>query len=169
LRHKKKLPLIAIVCYVTFNQHPKPQIKVRKRLSLQTVPQKQKRQGNWIAGPGRPRGSKNARTVTRQKALTLAAERIVELLPDFKCLDAHTLLIALYTDEELPVAIRLEAARAALKVEKPALATTTVNGELTLFAGIADKLGAARQRLAAIDGGPIIDAPIIKNDEAAGA
>jgi hypothetical protein len=128
-----------------------------------------KRQGNWTPGPGRPKGSKNARTKVLGEAMTIAAARLSELLPDVKTLDAHSLLIAIYSDPAMPIAIRLEAARAALRVEKPALQATQVSGELTLQAGIATRLAAARQRSAAItDDGSIIDAVVLDEQDADG-
>ena len=126
-----------------------------------------KRQGNWSPGPGRPKGSKNTRTKVLGEAMTIAAARLSELLPDVKALDAHSLLIAIYSDPEMPIAIRLEAARAALRVEKPALQATQVSGELTLQAGIATRLAAARQRTAAItDDASIIDAVVLDEQDA---
>jgi hypothetical protein len=38
-----------------------------------------------------------------------------------------------------------------------------VSGELNLTSGIADRLGAARQRLAAIDAAPIVETPLLKS------
>ena len=101
--------------------------------------------------------------------MTIAAARLNELLPDMKPLDAHSLLISIYSNPEMPIAIRLEAARAALRVEKPALQATQVSGELTLQAGIATRLAAARQRTAAItDDGSIIDAVVLDEQDADG-
>jgi hypothetical protein len=127
---------------------------------------KPKRKGNWVPGPGRPKGSKNRRTVTLEAGMTIAAARLNELLPDVKTLDAHSLLIAIYSDPEMPVAVRLEAARAALRVEKPALQATQLSGELTLQAGIASRLAAARQRTAAIaDDTSIIEAVVLNEQD----
>jgi hypothetical protein len=51
--------------------------------------------------------------------------------------DAHALLVAVYRDTSLPLPIRLDAAKAAVKFEKPVLAATTFTkpnslGELTV-------------------------------------
>jgi hypothetical protein len=51
--------------------------------------------------------------------------------------DTHALLVAVYRDTSLPLPIRLDTAKAAVKFEKPALAATTFTkpdslGELTV-------------------------------------
>ena len=120
---------------------------------------------NWVAGPGRPKGAKNKKTLERDGALTAAATRLKELIPDISMLDAHGLLVAVYRDPEMPIAIRIEAARAALRVEKPALQTTQVSGELTLTAGIASRLAAARQRTAAITADPPVIDAVVADDQ----
>jgi hypothetical protein len=40
--------------------------------------------------------------------------------------DAHALLVAIYRDESLPLSMRLDAAKSAVKFERPALASTMV-------------------------------------------
>jgi hypothetical protein len=51
-----------------------------------------------------------------------AAVKIAEVLPDAFAGDAHMLLQAVYKDRSNPVQLRIDAAKAAIKFEKPALA-----------------------------------------------
>ena len=44
--------------------------------------------------------------------------------------DAHSLLIAIYKDESRPIELRLEAAKAAIRFEKPALAALDAKGTI---------------------------------------
>ena len=44
--------------------------------------------------------------------------------------DAHTFLIAIYKDESHPIELRLEAAKAAIRFEKPALAALDARGTI---------------------------------------
>jgi hypothetical protein len=44
--------------------------------------------------------------------------------------DAHSLLIAVYKDESHPIELRLEAAKAAIRFEKPALAAVDTHGTI---------------------------------------
>jgi hypothetical protein len=69
---------------------------------------------------GRQKGTKNKKTVL----LALA-----EILGDnaFEG-DAHSLLIAVYKDQSQPIELRLEAAKAAIRFEKPALAALDAPG-----------------------------------------
>jgi hypothetical protein len=73
-------------------------------------------------GRGRPPGAKNKRTVERQQQLAEAAEQIAEAIPGAFEGDAHTFLMAVYKDTSKEMALRLDAAKAAIRYEKPALA-----------------------------------------------
>jgi len=82
---------------------------------------------------GRQKGSRNKKTVTLQKigcealAKTRAA---LELEPQIFDGDAHTLLMAIYRDMSRPIELRLEAAKAAIRFEKPALAAVDTHGTI---------------------------------------
>lgn len=80
-------------------------------------PQKPKRIGNWKPGPGRPKGSKNIATLQRELALKAAAERI-QFTGDASA-DALALLKAVYQSPDVPLPVRLAAARDAAAYERP--------------------------------------------------
>lgn len=81
---------------------------------------------------GRKPGSRNKRTLEMQKAAEDAAARIAASLGDdvFDG-DAHALLMCVYKDGQRPIDIRIEAAKAAVKYEKPALQAVTLEGDVT--------------------------------------
>jgi hypothetical protein len=106
------------------------------------APPKAKRRGNWKPGPGRPPGSKNKRTLALEEATRKAAASIDGAFEG----DAHAFLTAVYQDPAVPLEIRIMAAGRALRVEKPALSAT--HGRLDVHFGIADRLEAARKRVA---------------------
>ena len=72
---------------------------------------------------GRKAGTPNKRTLALRSATDSLAERIVAALGEdgFKG-DAHALLVAVYKDGRQPIELRMQAAKAALPVEKPRLA-----------------------------------------------
>lgn len=73
---------------------------------------------------GRQKGTPNKRTVATQEALTETRERIAGLLGDYAFAgDAHALLIAVYSNGEMAIDTRLDAAKAAIPYEKPRLAS----------------------------------------------
>lgn len=93
--------------------------------------------GGKRPGAGRPKGVKAKRTLKYEAELREAEEKIKKALGNkaFEG-DAHTLLMAVYKNQDLPLPIRLDAAKAAIKFEKPALQATTVQhsnqiGDLT--------------------------------------
>jgi hypothetical protein len=71
---------------------------------------------------GRPRGAQNKRTEARERATRVAASAAEEFLRGtaFEG-DAHFLLMLIYKDVRQPMAIRLDAAKAAIGYEKPRL------------------------------------------------
>src|SRR5690348_10261439 len=83
---------------------------------------------------GRKPGSKNRRTKDLEAATAETVSKIEEALGDPFDGDAHALLVALYKDKTRPVELRLEAAKAAIRFEKPALAAQSVdlNGNLSI-------------------------------------
>jgi hypothetical protein len=113
---------------------------------IATAP-KPKRQGNWKAGPGRPPGSKNKKTL----ALEVAVQQVAASIDGAFEGDAHAFLQAVYRDPGVPLEIRIMAAGRALRVEKPALSAT--HGRMDVTFDIAERMDAARKRVARI-GGP---------------
>jgi len=76
---------------------------------------------------GRPRGAKNKRTVEREAALQEAAARIEGTIDGAFQGDAHGFLIAVYKDPEMPLTVRVDAAKAAISFEKPRLQASEHN------------------------------------------
>ena len=106
------------------------------------APPKPKRQGNYKPGPGRPPGRKNNKTLALEEATRQAAASIDQAFVG----DAHAFLAAVYRDPAVPLEIRIMAAGRALRVEKPAL--SAVHGRMEVNFNIAEKLEAARRRVA---------------------
>ena len=65
-------------------------------------------------------------TAARQIMLQDAAARVMAGRPAGFPGDAHQLLVTIYRDESLPLSMRLDAAKSAVKYERPALAATMV-------------------------------------------
>lgn len=74
-------------------------------------------------GRGRPPGAKNRRTEEREHQLAVMAEKLQDVIEDCFQGDAHALLMATYKDMKLDLAQRIDAAKAAIRYEKPALST----------------------------------------------
>lgn len=81
-------------------------------------------------GRGRPLGAKNKRTEERKQQLAVMAEQLQEALPNCFEGDAHALLMATYKDRSLDLAQRIDAAKAAIRYEKPALSTVDAKVEI---------------------------------------
>ena len=76
---------------------------------------------------GRQKGTQNKRTTAAKLA---AAEKLEELLGGIDNPfdgDAHALMVLVYKDPGQPMAVRLDAAKGAIRYEKPALATVDAN------------------------------------------
>ena len=78
---------------------------------------KPKRQGNYKPGTGRPKGSKNKKTLALEAAASKAMEGVDRAFEG----DAHMFLQSVYKNPEVPLEVRILAATKALLVEKPAL------------------------------------------------
>ena len=76
---------------------------------------------------GRPPGAKNKRTKEREAAVQEAAARIEGTIDGAFYGDAHSFLIAVYKDPEMPLNVRVDAAKAAISFEKPRLQASEHN------------------------------------------
>lgn len=79
---------------------------------------------------GRPPGAKNKRTAEREQQMARAAQAVEMALDDAFDGDAHALLMAVYKDKGLELPLRIDAAKAAIRYEKPALAATTLDADV---------------------------------------
>jgi hypothetical protein len=70
---------------------------------------------------GRQKGTPNKRTVQREAAVQAAAALLDGTIAGAFEGDAHAFLIAVYKNPELPINLRVDAARAAIGYEKPRL------------------------------------------------
>jgi hypothetical protein len=102
---------------------------------------KPKRIGNYKAGPGRPPGSKNKKTLALEHASRQAAASIDNAFEG----DAHAFLQAVYKNPDVPLEIRIQAASRALRVEKPTLSAS--HGSHNFSIGLADRMERARLRV----------------------
>jgi hypothetical protein len=75
---------------------------------------------------GRRKGTPNKVTAARQAMLQDTAARVMAGRSGGFPGDAHALLVAIYRDESLRLSMRLDAAKSAVKFERPALASTMV-------------------------------------------
>ncbi|MEN6449095.1 MAG: hypothetical protein ABFC96_01265 [Thermoguttaceae bacterium] len=88
--------------------------------------------GGARPGAGRKKGQPNKRTIEREQAMADAAARVTEALSAPFDGDAHAFLMLLYKDCEQPVEVRLDAAKAAIRYEKPALASVEVSADVVV-------------------------------------
>jgi hypothetical protein len=89
---------------------------------------------------GRKPGSRNRRTKERETATAETISKIEEALDEPFQGDAHALLIALYKDQSRPIEVRLDAAKAAIRFEKPSLASQAVDLKGSLIVSHEDAL-----------------------------
>ena len=100
-----------------------------------------KRQGNYKAGPGRPKGSKNKSTIAIEAEARKAAAKIDQAFEG----DAHDFLMAVYKNPAIPLDVRIVAASRALRVEKPLLSMPQIPLQIQL--GIGERLKAAQKKI----------------------
>jgi hypothetical protein len=84
---------------------------------------------------GRAKGTPNKRTLARKAAMQAAAAKIGGVIESAFEGDAHALLIAVYKNPEIPLNLRVDAAKAAVGYEKPRLNASEHslrNGEETI-------------------------------------
>ena len=81
--------------------------------------------GGARPGAGRPSGQPNKRTQAVADAVKQAAATLAEVIPGAFDGDAHAYLMAIYKDPSVPRELRIDAAKAAVRYEKPALSSMT--------------------------------------------
>jgi hypothetical protein len=79
---------------------------------------------------GRKPGSKNKRTAELEAATERAAKMISDALGEVFDGDAHAFLMAVYKDMGRPIETRIDAAKAAIRFEKPSLAALEAKTEV---------------------------------------
>jgi hypothetical protein len=87
---------------------------------------------------GRLKGSKNRRTLERERATQQAASQIGAALKGAFGGDAHALLMAMYKDPDQPWQVRIDAAKAALPYEKPRISAEPKKPEPATFTFLLD-------------------------------
>lgn len=80
---------------------------------------------------GRPKGAKNKRTEAREQAMQEVSAAVAKTLEDAFEGDAHALLMAIYKDNLKPIELRIDAAKAAIRFEKPSLSSIEADVSLT--------------------------------------
>lgn len=77
----------------------------------------------------RPKGARNKRTLQREKASDAALKKALAKVPNSFDGDSHALLQLVYRDPRLDWPLRLDAAKAAIRFEKPSLAAIEHTGK----------------------------------------
>jgi hypothetical protein len=85
---------------------------------------------------GRPKGAKNLRSQKVEQAAAEAAERIAEVIPGAFEGDAHALLMTVYKNPENEWPLRVDAAKAAIRYEKPALSSIEAKVDAAVKASV---------------------------------
>ena len=105
--------------------------------------------GGRRQGAGRPKGSRNKRTVAVEQAMQVVAEKLKHSVPDAFEGDGVAFLQSVYRDPSFPVALRLDAAAKAARFERPMLAATAIDASLTITAAEAEERRLTRERMLA--------------------
>ncbi len=82
---------------------------------------------------GKVKGSKNKRTLEREAQFQAAADALKASGVPIYDGDAHAYLMAVYKNESLPTETRMDAAKAAVRFEKPAKTENTNLGDNTRY------------------------------------
>jgi hypothetical protein len=77
--------------------------------------------GGKRSGAGRKRGTPSKHTIARGAAVREAAKKIEAAIPEAFQGDGHALLMSVYKDPSIELAVRIDCAKAALPFEKPRL------------------------------------------------
>lgn len=72
---------------------------------------------------GRPKGAKNLKSEAHRKLVESTAEKLRATIPNMFDGTSHMLLMSIYKDMDQPMPVRLDAAKAAIRYETPALAS----------------------------------------------
>jgi len=76
---------------------------------------------------GRQKGSRNRAMLTIERAAAVTAAMVRGGLVDVFSGDAHALLMLVYKDQTQEMPLRIDAAKAAIRYEKPALSSVTMD------------------------------------------
>jgi hypothetical protein len=79
---------------------------------------------------GRKPGSKNKKTSELKAEQERLVERVSEMIGEPFEGDAHALLVLIYKDQTRDISLRLDAAKAAIRFEKPALGAVETGPEV---------------------------------------
>lgn len=89
--------------------------------------------GGARPGAGRPKGSKSKTGAAALQQLAEKSEKVKKLLKtNVFSGTSHELLMLIYKDTELDIALRLEAAKAAIAYEKPRLSAVQMNANVAI-------------------------------------
>lgn len=97
-------------------------------------------------------------TAGRRKALTDAAAALEGVIPDAFTGDAHAYLMAVYKDPRNETALRVDAAKAAIRYEKPALSSVQAQVDANLHTWLVSA-GAEEERSRSVVAGTGGDGP----------
>ena len=85
--------------------------------------------GGKREGAGRPKGTRNRTTIDREEAMKRMTVMLEGTISNVFMGDSHELLMAVYKNEDLPLPLRVDAAKAAIGYEKPKLAAVEHSGD----------------------------------------
>jgi hypothetical protein len=89
---------------------------------------------------GRPKGALNKRTAEREAAMREKAAQIEKAVGDAFEGDALAYLMSIYKDPTKPETLRMDAAKAAIRYERPALAPIDGTAKQPDFIPLAERL-----------------------------
>ena len=89
---------------------------------------------------GRQKGSKNKRTLLLENATRQSQDDAKRILGEetFEG-DAHELLMLTYKNKTLPLAVRIDAAKAAIRFEKPPVSAVNLRGSVRAVYAISEE------------------------------
>jgi hypothetical protein len=88
---------------------------------------------------GRQKGTPNKRTAAREQAVAEMARAIADVIPEAFQGNVHAFLMAIYKDPEMPIEMRIDAAKKAIHFEKPALAAVESSNVLRLVNDVSEE------------------------------
>lgn len=91
--------------------------------------------GGARTGAGRPPGARNKRTTALKAAAAETLAQVAAAIPGAFEGDAHALLVTVYKDPQHDWPLRIDAAKAAIRFEKPALAATDIKADVNAQIG----------------------------------